>query len=44
MNLMCFKNGFVLELISLYELAYCPWFIVVAAAATKGLSTGLGEV
>ena len=33
----CFKNGFALELISMYELAYCPWFIVVATAATKGL-------
>ena len=28
----------------MYELAYCPWFIVVATAATKGLSTRLGEV
>ena len=43
-NLTCFKNGFVLELISMYELAYCPWFIVVATAATKGLPTRLGEV
>ena len=44
-NLMCFKNSFALELISMYELTYCPWFIVVATAATKGVtkSTRLGE-
>ena len=40
-----FKNGLALELISMYELAYCSWFIVVTTAAAKGLtlSTRLGE-
>ena len=39
------KNGLALELISMYELAYCSWVIVVPTAATKGLttSTRLGE-
>lgn len=26
---MCFKNGLALELISMYELGYCSWFMVV---------------
>ena len=41
-----FKNGLASELISMYELVYCFWFIVVARAATEGLtmSTRLREV
>ena len=41
-----FKNGLASELISMYELVYCFWFIVVTRAATEGLtmSTRLGKV
>ena len=31
-----FVNAFFVELISMYELAYCSWCIVVSAASTKG--------
>ena len=42
---MHFKNGLASDLISMYELVYCSWVIVVATVATKGLtmSTRLGE-
>ena len=32
----CFKNAFFVQLISMYELAYCSWCIVVSTASTKG--------
>ena len=40
-----FKNALASELISMYELVYCSWFIVIATAATNGLtmSTRFGE-
>ena len=40
------KNELALELISMYELVYCFWLIVVARVVTEGLtmSTRLGEV
>ena len=43
--LTCFKNGLASEVISMYDLAYCSRFIVVATVATKGLtmSTRFGE-